>query len=216
MKATFYLCPDCGLYYEEDDGREPGDGCTLEDVVRSLGSDGWEQSPDRACGCQPVLAKMERAGAPEVRKFLTVSMAHLPESFADRKLQHCFDPTGDAAFCGSYGTVIYAPSVEDMTDEVYIAAQVENDTPESVAKLLLYARKELGCSYVLFDRDGDEREGFATYEGDETEEAEAEYRNYYKCYRCKHGWTDVWTAQCDDDCPKCGARHCSPYKSEDV
>ena len=27
---------------------------------------------------------------------------------------------------------------------------------------------------------------------------------------------DVWSAQCDDDCPQCGARHMSPYDSEDV
>jgi hypothetical protein len=26
-------------------------------------------------------------------------------------------------------------------------------------------------------------------------------------------WADVWSAQCDDDCPHCGARHMSPYKS---
>src|SRR3979490_412886 len=29
-------------------------------------------------------------------------------------------------------------------------------------------------------------------------------------------WTDEWSAQCDDDCPHCGARHMSPYKSEDA
>jgi hypothetical protein len=41
------------------------------------------------------------------------------------------------------------------------------------------------------------------------------FRNYYKCYRCHEEWEDVWSATCDDDCPHCGARHCSPYKSED-
>lgn len=40
--------------------------------------------------------------------------------------------------------------------------------------------------------------------------------NYYRCCRCNHEWTDDWSAQCDDDCPACGARHMSPYKSEDV
>lgn len=42
------------------------------------------------------------------------------------------------------------------------------------------------------------------------------FRNYYKCAHCGQEWVDVWSAQCDDDCPHCGARHMSPYKSEDV
>jgi predicted nucleic acid-binding Zn-ribbon protein len=41
------------------------------------------------------------------------------------------------------------------------------------------------------------------------------FRNFYRCDRCRHKWTDTWSATCDDDCPKCGARHMSPYKSED-
>ena len=42
------------------------------------------------------------------------------------------------------------------------------------------------------------------------------FRNYYRCAECGCEWTDVWSAQCDDDCPWCGARHMSPYTSEDV
>jgi predicted nucleic acid-binding Zn-ribbon protein len=42
------------------------------------------------------------------------------------------------------------------------------------------------------------------------------FRNFYRCARCGHLWTDVWSATCDDDCPHCGARHMSPYKSEEV
>ena len=42
------------------------------------------------------------------------------------------------------------------------------------------------------------------------------FRNFYRCARCGQEWTDVWSAQCDDDCPHCGARHMSPYDSEDV
>ena len=42
------------------------------------------------------------------------------------------------------------------------------------------------------------------------------FRNFYNCARCGAHWADVWSAQCDDDCPECGARHMSPYKSEDV
>jgi hypothetical protein len=42
------------------------------------------------------------------------------------------------------------------------------------------------------------------------------FRNYYRCARCSYEWEDVWSATCDDDCPDCGARHMSPYESEDV
>jgi DNA-directed RNA polymerase subunit RPC12/RpoP len=42
------------------------------------------------------------------------------------------------------------------------------------------------------------------------------FRNYYRCANCGGEWNDVWSAQCDDDCPHCGARHMSPYESEDV
>lgn len=42
------------------------------------------------------------------------------------------------------------------------------------------------------------------------------FRNYYQCARCHQEWTDEWSATCDDDCPHCGARHMSPYKSEEL
>ena len=41
-------------------------------------------------------------------------------------------------------------------------------------------------------------------------------RNYYHCAECGREWTDVWSAQCDDDCPHCGARHMSPHTSDDL
>jgi predicted nucleic acid-binding Zn-ribbon protein len=42
------------------------------------------------------------------------------------------------------------------------------------------------------------------------------FRNYYRCASCGHEWTDQWSAMCDGDCPNCGARHMSPYKSDDI
>jgi len=42
------------------------------------------------------------------------------------------------------------------------------------------------------------------------------YRNYYKCARCGRRWTDEWSRMCDDDCRRCGARHMSPYNSDDL
>lgn len=41
-------------------------------------------------------------------------------------------------------------------------------------------------------------------------------RNYYHCAECGREWTAVRSAQCDDDCPLCGARHMAPYRSEDA
>ena len=42
------------------------------------------------------------------------------------------------------------------------------------------------------------------------------YRNYYQCARCGYEWPDEWSCMCDDDCPHCGARHMSPYDSDDL
>jgi len=47
-------------------------------------------------------------------------------------------------------------------------------------------------------------------------EEEPRFLNYYRCGRCGHEWTDEWSCQCDDDCPACGARHMTPYKSDDL
>jgi predicted nucleic acid-binding Zn-ribbon protein len=41
------------------------------------------------------------------------------------------------------------------------------------------------------------------------------YRNYYECDRCGHEWEDEWSCMCDDDCPSCGARHMTPYDSDE-
>ncbi len=37
------------------------------------------------------------------------------------------------------------------------------------------------------------------------------FRNRYLCARCQFEWENEWSCTCDDDCPKCGARHMSPY-----
>ena len=42
------------------------------------------------------------------------------------------------------------------------------------------------------------------------------FSNHYICERCDTTWTDEWSCMCDDDCPKCGARHMTPFKSEDL
>lgn len=42
------------------------------------------------------------------------------------------------------------------------------------------------------------------------------FRNYYLCDRCDSTWEDEWSCMCDDDCPHCGARHMTPFKSHDL
>ena len=42
------------------------------------------------------------------------------------------------------------------------------------------------------------------------------FLNIYRCARCKRIWTDEWSCMCDDDCPHCGARHMSPFDSENL
>jgi hypothetical protein len=42
------------------------------------------------------------------------------------------------------------------------------------------------------------------------------FRNYYNCAQCDMPWADEWSCMCDDDCPHCGARHMSPYDSDNL
>lgn len=42
------------------------------------------------------------------------------------------------------------------------------------------------------------------------------YRNYYQCARCGYKWPDEWSCMCDDDCPRCDARHMTPHESDDL
>jgi len=52
---------------------------------------------------------------------------------------------------------------------------------------------------------------------DEPEQAtHSGFRNFYRCINCQHEWQSIWQHQVDDDCPNCGERHISPYKSDDA
>lgn len=42
------------------------------------------------------------------------------------------------------------------------------------------------------------------------------FLNLYRCERCERIWTDEWSCMCDDDCPHCGARHMTPFDSENL
>jgi len=40
--------------------------------------------------------------------------------------------------------------------------------------------------------------------------------NHYCCPECDHEWADEWSCAADDDCVNCGARHITPYFSENA
>ncbi|MGE0749520.1 MAG: hypothetical protein AB7K64_02935 [Variibacter sp.] len=42
------------------------------------------------------------------------------------------------------------------------------------------------------------------------------FNNHYECARCGYEWSDEWSCMCDDDCPHCGARHMTPFDSDDL
>lgn len=42
------------------------------------------------------------------------------------------------------------------------------------------------------------------------------YVNHYRCARCHYEWPDEWSCTCEDDCPSCGARHMTPYESDNL
>jgi hypothetical protein len=42
------------------------------------------------------------------------------------------------------------------------------------------------------------------------------FANHYLCAQCDAPWADEWSCMCDDDCPRCGERHMSPFKSKDL
>lgn len=43
--------------------------------------------------------------------------------------------------------------------------------------------------------------------------AKEKYQNFYQCPACGHSWQDYWDSGCDDECPACGQRDVSPYRS---
>ncbi len=47
-------------------------------------------------------------------------------------------------------------------------------------------------------------------------ECQPMFLNKYTCTECGNNWEDRWPAICDDDCPKCGARHMEPYDWEEI
>jgi predicted nucleic acid-binding Zn-ribbon protein len=42
------------------------------------------------------------------------------------------------------------------------------------------------------------------------------FLNFYRCDRCSRVWKDEWSCMCDDECPHCGMRDMSPFKSNDL
>jgi len=43
------------------------------------------------------------------------------------------------------------------------------------------------------------------------EKKEYKFRNYYICPKCQEEWDNVWSANSNDMCPKCGIKDIQPY-----
>ena len=50
----------------------------------------------------------------------------------------------------------------------------------------------------------------------EDEDFDMLFKNHYKCPKCNCRWEDEYECMVDDDCPKCGLRHISPWDSEQL
>jgi|GEM_PF-3502916 len=60
-------------------------------------------------------------------------------------------------------------------------------------------------------------EAMANYPLPKEEESERYlFLNHYRCPKCGTEWNDEWYCIVDDECPKCGMRHITPYSSEDL
>jgi rubrerythrin len=47
-------------------------------------------------------------------------------------------------------------------------------------------------------------------------EVELRFHNFYRCPICGAEWEDEWDCTCDDECPACGLKGISPFRSEDI
>ena len=47
------------------------------------------------------------------------------------------------------------------------------------------------------------------------EDDQIKWLNYYKCTECGTEWTDAWSCQCNDRCPKCDIET-EPYDSKEL
>jgi hypothetical protein len=104
------------------------------------------------------------------------------------------------------------------------------ETPEKRDQKAIDIRKKEGADDGgLYKLNLDESASLAVYpytggflDGDDEEDGETgvdenhQFLNHYCCPRCQNAWTDVCSAQPDDDCSQCGLRHVSPQKSEDI
>ena len=98
------------------------------------------------------------AGVDNVRKFLDLSTAHLPERFFE----------DGSCLTGRYqhdvGMLLWVP--DDPTEHVREHGDDPQDCDDAAPEVLavrLYARS-LGCDYILFDADGPEDPNLPVFE----------------------------------------------------
>lgn len=62
---------------------------------------------------------------------------------------------------------------------------------------------------------GDDANDPAFIASDEGDDEPIRFRNYYRCPNDGTEWSDEWSCQCNDRCPKCNTE-IEPYESEDI
>jgi hypothetical protein len=89
---------------------------------------------------------------PDIRTFLDLSTAHLPEHICDR----LGAVPGVIAHETVYGWLMWVPDNPADPDE-------RAEVPDVVATIQCFARAA-GCDYVLFDRDADRMDALPTWD----------------------------------------------------
>lgn len=105
---------------------------------------------------------MKKPGEPWIRPMLDISTAHLPP-----KAQANDWPDGfNNVYPYDYGFILHVPEDPKLNAEDYAEDNEESDykeEAEALVALQVYARS-LGCDFIMFDADGEELEGFPTWE----------------------------------------------------
>lgn len=91
----------------------------------------------------------------EVRKFLTLSTAHIPPLMQNIGLEHI---ESVVAYRTTYGWFMWVPD-----DPVESSDADVDPTPADLLAIQIHARS-LGCDYVMFDADGPIEEAIPNWE----------------------------------------------------
>lgn len=99
---------------------------------------------------------------PSVQKYLDLSTGHLDETTADR-LDALFNLTTGDPNPEEWAYWVVGSALGDFGWFIWADSNFADDTPECLIACAKLA-DQLGCSYILFDRDAEPIEELPTYE----------------------------------------------------